>query len=118
MPRLLRHAFACAVLALAPVAARAQAYNDPLPFLPNGNFSAPLSVTTSSASVTLPSGDSVWIQNTGTSAAYFNLSPSSAWATSSNSYLPAGASIVVRRGPNSVLNAVTTSGTTTRAAET
>ena len=53
------------------------------------------------------------IQNTGANAAFFSLTVGAGTATTSKSYIPAGASISVRPGPNTYINAITASGATT-----
>jgi hypothetical protein len=77
-------------------------------FAPNGNYGAPLSVTTTSSSQALPNGTVVTVFNTGTNTAYINLGTSAGvTATASNTPVPAGGWFSFTVGTNTYLAALT-----------
>lgn len=83
-------------------------------FTPNGSYSSPLSVSTSSANVAVPTGTVVIVSNTGSATAYVNLGTSNAvTATTSGLPIPGGSSVSVTVGSNTYLAAITSSSTTT-----
>jgi len=79
---------------------------------PGGAFATPLSVSTASARVALPTGTVVVVYNTGSSAAYVQLGGSTVTASTSADVIGAGGWSAFTVGSNTYLAAVTASGTT------
>jgi hypothetical protein len=83
-------------------------------FTPNGSYGTPLSVSTSTAQTSLPSGTVVFVQNVGSTLAYVNLGTSSSvTATTSDIAVPAGGGCSLTVGSNTNIAAITASSTTT-----
>lgn len=83
-------------------------------FTPNGNYTSPLLVSTSSAPTALPQGDTIAVSNTGTLIAYVNLGTSNGVvATTSSIPVQPGSTVGLTVGANTFLAAITGSGTTT-----
>jgi hypothetical protein len=93
----------------------AQSTTSPLGFSPWGAYSSPLSVSTTSANVALPSGAPyVNIYNTGTAPAYWQMGASSSvTATTSDDVIQPGAWVSVANVGQTYLAAITASGTAT-----
>lgn len=77
-----------------------------------GNAYAPLSVTTSTANVALPTGVDIIVYNTGTVDAYVHLGTTGVTATISQDVVKAGQAIEMAVGSNDHLAAITASGST------
>jgi hypothetical protein len=84
-------------------------------FTPSGNFSTPLSVSTTSANVQIPTGSptTIMVSNTGAVGAYVNLGGSGVTATTSGLFIGGGATVPLVVGSNGYLAAITASGSTT-----
>lgn len=83
-------------------------------FTPNGNYTSPLSVSTSSANIALPSGDTIAVSNNGNITAFINLGTSSGVvATTASIAVQPGATVGITVGANTYLAAITATGTTT-----
>jgi hypothetical protein len=83
-------------------------------FAPNGNFSTPLTVSTTSSNVQLPFGPTVLIANTGTGTAYIALGvDNSVVATANTIPVAAGGTVNLAVGQHTYLAAITLAGTTT-----
>lgn len=97
-------------LSLAPASA---SYLNDQPFTPGVSYATPLSVSTSSANVALPSGTVVNLYNVGAADAYCKLGSSSVAATTSDDFVPAGGSLGLNVGGNTYAGCLTASGSTT-----
>jgi hypothetical protein len=82
-------------------------------FAPNGNYATPLTVSSTSSRVALPSGTTVVVYNTGSNGAYTALGNSSVVATTSNDFIAAGGWMAFTVGANVDLAAIETQGGTT-----
>jgi hypothetical protein len=83
-------------------------------FAPNGNYGTPLSVSSSSSNVALPTGTVVAVYNIGSTAAYCKLGASNAvTATTSDDYVPGNSAVPYTVGSNTYLACITASSTTT-----
>ena len=82
-------------------------------FAPGSAYATPLSVSTTSSRVVLPTGTVVVVYNPGAVAAYVQLGSASVAATTSNDVVPAGGWMAFTVGANTYLAAITSSGTTT-----
>lgn len=78
-------------------------------FAPNGNYGAPLSVTTTSSETALPSGPVVKVSNVGAAGAYCALGTSSSVAaTTADIYIaPNGGSVTLAVGSNTAIACIT-----------
>lgn len=83
-------------------------------FAPNGNYSAPLSVTTSGTETGLPVGVVVAASNVGSNPMWINLGTTSGvTATTSDISIPAGCTVPLTVGSNSFIAGISTGGSTT-----
>jgi len=82
-------------------------------FAPGSAYATPLSVSTTSARVALPTGSTVVVYNTGSAAAYVQLGGSSVTATAANDVIAAGGWLALTVNSNTYLAAITASGSTT-----
>lgn len=80
-------------------------------FAPGGAYATPLSVTTSSARVALPTGTVVIVYNTGANAAYVQLGGSGVTATTSDDVIQPNSWLAFTVGSNTNLAAITASST-------
>jgi len=84
-------------------------------FAPNGNYSTPLTVGSSSARTTVPAGggSTVAVYNTGANAAFVQLGNSSVVATASDDQVGPGGFLCLAVGANTNIAAIETAGATT-----
>ena len=81
-------------------------------YLPN-NYATPLTVTSTSSQLTLPTGTSITVYNIGTVPAYVKIGTGGVTATTANDVVQPGSWIGFAPGANTTLAAITVSGTTT-----
>lgn len=84
-------------------------------YQPSGNYSTPLSASTVSSAVALPSGSptTIAVYNTGTQAAYCKLVTSGGAATTSDDLVPGNSAVGFTVGANTSIACITSTGTTT-----